>query len=173
MLSIDRRLDKNEQGPHLVLRESMKKFDSDHSNVLEVVKYSQPSKHLLILKYFRPTRAPGFFAGPVHLNRPLIMILDQVSKNQSLTTHQKVTDRIRRLLENELYTMADMLLSEKASVNALERRTPLDIKFRKLKDCGFYLTTEPFFRRLLLAIHYYNLSEAKFRSWLYSKWEIF
>lgn len=44
MLSIDKRLDKNQQGPQLILRDSMKKFDSDQSCVLEVVKYSQPSK---------------------------------------------------------------------------------------------------------------------------------
>lgn len=51
MLSVDVRLDKNPQGHQLILRDSMKKFDSDQSYVLEIVKYSQPSKFFFV--FFR------------------------------------------------------------------------------------------------------------------------
>lgn len=98
------------------------------------------------------------------------MILDQVSYKQGAATFQRVTNTIHRLLEKELYTMADMLLSETASVEALHSRTPLGIKFKPLRESGFSLTTEPFFRGLLLAIHYYTLS--RFFGGICSKREI-
>lgn len=86
------------------------------------------------------------------------MILDQVSAKQGPKTFLKVTNTIHRLLEKELFTMAEMLLSETASVEALVSRTPLGIDFHRLKSSGFSLTSEPFFRGLLLAIHHYTLS---------------
>lgn len=55
--------------------------------------------------------------------------------------------------------MADMLVDEKASVAALSTRTTLSIDFKKLKEAGFLLTTEPFFRGMLLAIHQYTISK--------------
>lgn len=105
------------------------------------------------------------------------MILDQVSKKQQedeeklapsmqnaekLRVHEKVTQAIDQLLENQLFNMAEMMLNEQESVKMLVTRTPLSSKqFSWLDDAKylFPLTNEPFFRSLLQSIHMCLLSE--------------
>lgn len=116
------------------------------------------------------------------MNRPFVMILDQVSEKSfrsrqqyhpcstgapgaaflSEDVHRRVCNRIHELLDEELFNMADMLLEENASATALTTRTTLSIDFKALKNAGFTLTTEPFFRGLLLAIHQYTISKSNF-----------
>jgi len=160
MLSIDKRLDKNPEGHQLVLRDSMKKFSSDQSWALEIVKYSQPSMFCFVLKPIYTMVhfiIDWFHSGPVTLNRPLIMILDQVSRKQNCGT--RVCNEIHKLLEQQLFRMADMLLSEDVSVDALVNNTPLKIDYKQLRQSGFNLTDEPFFRGMLLAVHKYAISQ--------------
>uniref|UniRef100_A0A915DTJ7 RNA-dependent RNA polymerase n=1 Tax=Ditylenchus dipsaci TaxID=166011 RepID=A0A915DTJ7_9BILA len=85
----------------------------DVVNKLEIVKYSSPT--------------------PVCLNKPLINILDQVSRLQSFESHARINNRIKTLLEKHI----------------LARRISKLIAYSKL-DC-FNLTEEPFFKLLLRA----------------------
>lgn len=166
MLSVDKDLDDNPRGPQVVFRTSMRKFNSKSRN-LEIVKYSQPSKNFL---KFLSEFTKKIFSGLVSLNRPLIMILDQISAEPGkvlskrkranapppldpIQIRNQVCGRIRELLDDQLFFMADMLMKEDESVAALSTRTPLHFEFDRLRESGFELTTEPFFREMLMAIH--------------------
>ncbi|EJW84764.1 RNA-dependent RNA polymerase, partial [Wuchereria bancrofti] len=105
---------------------------------VEVVKYSMPS--------------------PVCLNRPLIMILDQVSEKQGRHLHKKVCNRIHSLLELELDKLAAMMFDENIATEELSSRLSLPIDFHQLHSNGITFTNEPFFRSLLIAVHRYNIS---------------
>uniref|UniRef100_A0A914X030 RNA-dependent RNA polymerase n=1 Tax=Plectus sambesii TaxID=2011161 RepID=A0A914X030_9BILA len=141
VLTVDPQMDAEGGAECIEFRESQKKFDDpeDTSQLLEVVKYSMPS--------------------PLFLNRPLVMILDQVSRKQGRVTHERVSNGIHALLEMELNAMAEMLCCEEKSAEALFSRLPVRIDFHQLRDNGFLLTKEPFFRSLLLAIHRYNIKQ--------------
>ncbi|VDN22406.1 unnamed protein product [Gongylonema pulchrum] len=125
-------------GEDVVFRRSQKKFDEDEQNPaeLEVVKYSMPS--------------------PVCLNRPLIMILDQVSERQDRHLHKKIRSRIHWFQETELNRLAGMMFDEDDATEELSTRLSLPIDFQQLHEFGFTFTDEPFFRSLLLAIHHYQ-----------------
>jgi len=97
----------------------------------------------------------------VALNRPLITILDQVSQNRGYG-HQ-LSSEIHRLLENQLFSMADMLLDAYSSVEALKHNSSCGsitgVNLNSLHQSGFCLANEPFFRAMLLAVHRFDLSE--------------
>uniref|UniRef100_A0A0R3RPA9 RNA-directed RNA polymerase n=1 Tax=Elaeophora elaphi TaxID=1147741 RepID=A0A0R3RPA9_9BILA len=124
---------------NIIFRKSQKKFEEDEESAaeVEVVKYSMPS--------------------PVCLNRPLIMILDQVSEKQSRHLHKKVCNRIHSLLELELDKLAAMMFDEHDAAEELSSRLSLPIDFRQLHSSGITFTDEPFFRSLLIAVHRYNI----------------
>ncbi|VDM96403.1 unnamed protein product [Thelazia callipaeda] len=138
VLCVDPVLDKSDE-VNVIFRKSQKKFHEDEksSAELEIVKYSMPS--------------------PVCLNRPLVMILDQVSKKQGLHLHKKVCSRIRSLLEMELNKLAGMMCNENEATEELSSRLFLPIDFHQLHSSGIFFTNEPFFRSLLVAIYRYNI----------------
>nr|CRZ22694.1 BMA-RRF-3, isoform a [Brugia malayi] len=138
VLCIDPLLDELDQ-VNIVFRKSQKKFEEDDESAaeVEVVKYSMPS--------------------PVRLNRPLIMILDQVSDKQGRHLHKKVCNRIHSLLELELDKLAAMMFDENVATEELSSRLSLPIDFHQLHSNGITFTNEPFFRSLLTAIHRYNI----------------
>ncbi|VDM08163.1 unnamed protein product [Wuchereria bancrofti] len=138
VLCIDPLLDELDQA-NIVFRKSQKKFEEDEESAaeVEVVKYSMPS--------------------PVCLNRPLIMILDQVSEKQGRHLHKKVCNRIHSLLELELDKLAAMMFDENIATEELSSRLSLPIDFHQLHSNGITFTNEPFFRSLLIAVHRYNI----------------
>ncbi|CAG9535546.1 unnamed protein product [Cercopithifilaria johnstoni] len=123
----------------VIFRKSQKKFEEDEESAaeIEVVKYSMPS--------------------PVCLNRPLIMILDQVSEKQGRYLHKRVCNRIHSLLELELNKLAAMMFDENDATEELTSRLSLPIDFHQLHSSGITFTNEPFFRSLLIAVHRYNI----------------
>ncbi|KAK0409122.1 hypothetical protein QR680_004350 [Steinernema hermaphroditum] len=142
VLCVDPQLDKSDDTP-IVFRESQMKFidndGSDQGPMLEIVKYAMPS--------------------PTCLNRPLIMILDQVAEKQGAECHRRVCSSIHKTLENELNALTVMLYSEEAAIFALTQRVNLSIDFTQFSNTGIRLTEEPFLRSLLLAIHKYNIRQ--------------
>uniref|UniRef100_A0A915E7I7 RNA-dependent RNA polymerase n=1 Tax=Ditylenchus dipsaci TaxID=166011 RepID=A0A915E7I7_9BILA len=114
----------DEKPINFVFRKSQLKFgtNEDIVNKLEIVKYSSPT--------------------PVCLNKPLINILDQVSRLQSFESHARINNRIKTLLEKHMFELCGTLTNEEAARNKL-------IAYSKL-DC-FNLTEEPFFKLLLRA----------------------
>ncbi|CAL1273549.1 unnamed protein product, partial [Larinioides sclopetarius] len=118
---------------HIVFRESMKKFDSPNNTRLEIAKTSAPSG--------------------LQLNRPFITILNDMG-----VRHRTFL----KLQEEMLRTLTDMLFDEKKAVSFLVSKTPSQIFYYKdLSASGIYLTTEPFFRSLLLALHRHHVEKIK------------
>ncbi|KAI6227443.1 RNA-directed RNA polymerase [Aphelenchoides fujianensis] len=102
--------------PDVVFRESQKKFEDTEDETkatLEVVKYSMPS--------------------PVSLNRPLIMILDQVAEHQSPERYARVSHRITEIFERELDGLGAMLTNDRMAAIQLASRTTSPIGFQQLK----------------------------------------
>ncbi|KAI6181423.1 RNA-directed RNA polymerase [Aphelenchoides besseyi] len=130
--------------PDVVFRESQKKFDDsddETKEILEVVKYSMPSA--------------------VCLNRPMIMILDQVSAHQNSKLHLKVTNRITEIFERELDGLGAMLTNDKMAAIQLTTRTTSSIGFQQLAQAGIRLTDEPFF--LIDELGYLNPGQVFFQ----------
>ncbi|CAD5216017.1 unnamed protein product [Bursaphelenchus xylophilus] len=122
----------------IVFRESQHKFEDakeDDKATLEVVKYSMPSQ--------------------VCLNRPLIMILDQVLQKQNIRRHRAMKRRVTEIVEGELDTLGAMLYRDVIASAQLTTRTASRINFRSLLDSGITLTDEPLFRLMLVAIYKY------------------
>ncbi|GFT51089.1 probable RNA-dependent RNA polymerase 1 [Trichonephila clavipes] len=113
----------------IVFRKSMKKFDSPQNIRLEIAKTSAPIS--------------------LQLNRPFISILNDMG-----VRHRTFS----RLQENMLCTLTDMLFDEKQAAGFLESKTPSQIfSYKDLSESGIFLTTEPFFRSLLLALHRHHV----------------
>jgi hypothetical protein len=119
--------------------------------MLEVVKYSGPVQ--------------------VHLSRQLINILDQVNVHtpvrslstqvpfdqKDIITHRRICVRVHQLLDAQLNALADMLYMDAAAADTLEQHTQCRYVFAELHAAGLALTTEPFFRSLLLAVHAHTI----------------
>ncbi|GFR27103.1 probable RNA-dependent RNA polymerase 1 [Trichonephila clavata] len=117
----------------IVFRKSMKKFDSPQNIRLEIAKTSSPIS--------------------LQLNRPFISILNDMG-----VRHRTFL----RLQENMLRTLTDMLFDEKQAARFLESKTPSQIfSYKDLSESGIFLTTEPFFRSLLLALHRHHVEKIK------------
>ncbi|GBM09163.1 RNA-dependent RNA polymerase 1 [Araneus ventricosus] len=120
----------------IVFRESMKKFDSPNNTRLEIAKTSAPSS--------------------LRLNRPFITILNDLG-----VRHRTFL----KLQEEMLRTLTDMLFDEEKAATFLESKTPNQIfNYKDLSGSGIYLTTEPFFRSLLLALHRHHVEKIKSRA---------
>ncbi|KAF8782261.1 putative RNA-dependent RNA polymerase 1 like protein [Argiope bruennichi] len=117
----------------IVFRESMKKFDSPNNTRLEIAKTSAPIG--------------------LQLNRPFISILNDLG-----VRHRTFS----KLQEEMLRTLTDMLFDEKKAASFLESKTPNQLfTYKDLSASGIYLTTEPFFRSLLLALHRHHVEKIK------------
>ncbi|CAL1273132.1 unnamed protein product [Larinioides sclopetarius] len=117
----------------IVFRDSMKKFDSPNNTRLEIAKTSAPIS--------------------LQLNRPFITILNDMG-----VRHRTFL----KLQEEMLRTLTDMLFDEKKATSFLISKTPNKIfDYKDLYSSGIYLTTEPFFRSLLLALHRLHVEKIK------------
>ncbi|KAI6223774.1 RNA-directed RNA polymerase [Aphelenchoides fujianensis] len=128
--------------PDVVFRESQKKFEDTEDETkatLEVVKYSMPS--------------------PVSLNRPLIMILDQVAEHQSPERYARVSHRITEIFERELDGLGAMLTNDRMAAIQLASRTTSPIGFQQVARAGIRITDEPFLRQMLFAIYRYCICQ--------------
>ncbi|KRZ44665.1 putative RNA-dependent RNA polymerase 1, partial [Trichinella pseudospiralis] len=140
MLCVDPRL---EGDVKMVFRRSMHKFRTEGVHTLEIVKHSQPCE--------------------VNLNRPLIMILDQVAFKEGSLVHGRIQNRIMQLLDEQICELSQMLLFENQAKCALTGTLALEINFQKLADAQFRFTDEPFFRSMLLACYKFKIREKLFR----------
>ncbi|CDW60289.1 RNA dependent RNA polymerase family protein [Trichuris trichiura] len=136
MLAVNPRLPEVQK---MVFRESMLKFRTETSNVLEIVKTSQPC--------------------PVNLNRPLILILDQVAECENPLVRQNMQRRINELLNEQLYGLSDMLLLESCASRELPKSVQLGINFKSLSEVGIRMTNEVFFRNMMLSIYSSKVKE--------------
>ncbi|GFU25130.1 probable RNA-dependent RNA polymerase 1 [Nephila pilipes] len=128
-------LDPTLKGVDIVFRESMQKFHCrgyGHTK-LEIVKKSSPI--------------------PLRLNRPFIAILHDMGVDPRI---------FLRMQEIMLQNIIDMLLEEEKAARYLNFRTPFSVfKFKDLSRSGINLTTEPFFRTLLLSLQRYYIDVIK------------
>ncbi|GFQ93910.1 RNA-dependent RNA polymerase 1 [Trichonephila clavata] len=115
----------------IVFRESMKKFESPENIRLEIARTSAPVS--------------------LKLNRSFIAILNDMG-----VRHRTFL----RLQENMLRVLTDMLFDEIKAAEFLQSATPTRIfSYKDLSESGIFLTTEPFFRSLLLALHRHHVGE--------------
>lgn len=84
------------------------------------------------------------FSVPLQLNRPLIAMLNDLGVRHRV---------FLRLQENMLKTITDMLFDEEKAAEVLKIKTQAMYDFEDLSHAGIHLTTEPFFRSILLAVH--------------------
>ncbi|XP_042904893.1 uncharacterized protein [Parasteatoda tepidariorum] len=117
----------------IVFRNSMKKFDSPDSIKLEIARTSAPTT--------------------LQLNRPLITILNDLG-----VRHRTFL----KLQEDMLRNLTDMLIDEEKSWEYLTMNTSTHLfNFKTISESGIHLTTEPFFRSLLLALHRNHVDKIK------------
>ncbi|GFS81565.1 RNA-dependent RNA polymerase 1 [Nephila pilipes] len=121
------------KGTDIIFRNSMKKFDSPQNIRLEIARTSAPIS--------------------LQLNRPFITILNDMG-----VRHRTFL----KLQENMLRTLTDILFDENKAAEFLESKTPNQIfSYKDLSESGIFLTTEPFFRSLLLALHRHHVEKIK------------
>ncbi|GFY41076.1 RNA-dependent RNA polymerase 1, partial [Trichonephila inaurata madagascariensis] len=119
--------------PDIVFRKSMKKFNSPQNIRLEIARTSAPVR--------------------LQLNRPLITILNDLGVPN---------ETFLRLQENMLLNLTDTLVVEKKAAAFLSSMTSSQIfNYKDLSESGIFLTTEPFFRSLLLAFHQHYIKKIK------------
>ncbi|KAE9555686.1 hypothetical protein FO519_001157 [Halicephalobus sp. NKZ332] len=112
----------------IIFRASQKKFTAPIESKMEIVKVSTPIN--------------------VNLNKPLINILDQVSEMQSPQCHERITRRIRELLEQHIKRNISSLTDEHLAKSTLNSYTKI-LHYHRLHV--FHVTEEPFFRLMLRA----------------------
>uniref|UniRef100_A0A7E4UZV9 RNA-directed RNA polymerase n=1 Tax=Panagrellus redivivus TaxID=6233 RepID=A0A7E4UZV9_PANRE len=112
----------------MVLRPSQEKFRAPREERIEIVKQSAPS--------------------PVALNRPLINILDQVSRKQSPDCHQRICRRVEHLAERAISSFMSVMHNEQQALHAMAT-FPRFIMYERLSE--FAMTQEPFFMSMLRA----------------------
>lgn len=85
------------------------------------------------------------------MNRPFITILNEMG-----VRHRT----FQQLQEDMLKTLTDILFEERKAAAFLESKTPNGLfVYKDLSRSGLYLTTEPFFRALLLALHRHHVGK--------------
>ena len=114
----------------MVFRSSQLKFSTNEEtiNKMEVVKFSSPVA--------------------VSLNKPLINILDQVSRLQSHSSHKRISNRIFELMEKNISELCENLLYEQKARDKMAD-FPRLIRYSNLKSINF--SDESFFRLILRA----------------------
>ena len=89
------------------------------------------------------------FSGLLYLNRQVITLLDDLG-----VTHSTFL----RLQDNMLQRLTDMLFEENEAVKFLQSTIPKKLyDFEDISKSGIHLTTEPFFKALLLALHRHHI----------------
>ena len=93
--------------------------------------------------------------GSLYLNRQAITLLSGLGVKDIV---------FRRLQEEMLLKMGRMLFDDEAAAKALtsSKSQRTDINFNRVLESGVSLTTEPFFRGLLVDIYYTLISEFMF-----------
>nr|CAD2132621.1 unnamed protein product [Meloidogyne enterolobii] len=113
-------------------RPSQKKFEIQEEEErlcrFEVVKYSAPV--------------------PLFLNKPLINILDQVSKLHSVESYERICKRLHMLLDKHIFSLCSTLTDELRARKRLSE-LPRYVEYDMLDAINF--TQEPFFRLVLRA----------------------
>ncbi|XP_068758709.1 uncharacterized protein [Montipora capricornis] len=130
-------LDPRVVGKRVFLRPSMQKFKSSHRR-LEVLQTSRPQA--------------------VYLNHQVIMLL----------SNQGVPDEVFISLQTDMLDkLAGMLVSEIDAIDLLGTGAKIGLSYHSISSAGIPLTTEPFFKSLLVAMYrnYMNelLSRARIR----------
>ncbi|XP_015753708.1 PREDICTED: RNA-dependent RNA polymerase 1-like [Acropora digitifera] len=116
-------LDPTLSGKTAVFRPSMRKFESPHRR-LEVLQTSRPQ--------------------PVFLNHQLIILLSSLGIPDEVFMNLQ-----RRMLDR----LAGMLVDEKLATLQLVSGAKTDIAYKRLSEAGLQLTSEPFFKSLLVALY--------------------
>ncbi|KAG8198905.1 hypothetical protein JTE90_015117 [Oedothorax gibbosus] len=110
-------------GRAIGIRPSMKKFECNTSDNLEIVKTSAPRK--------------------LYLNKHLITILEQMGIPK---------ETFFDLQSNMMLHLLDSLMQENLAASLLLHNISLYFPFKDMHQAGFSITTEPFFRSLLLSV---------------------
>lgn len=104
---------------------------------------------LFLLLYFSIFTILIFFSVPLQLNRSVITLLTGLGVRHRM---------FLRLQEEMLKSLTDMLFDENEASKFLQSKTPTDLyNFIDLSKSGIYLTTDPFFKSLLLALHRHHI----------------
>ncbi|XP_072033129.1 uncharacterized protein [Amphiura filiformis] len=118
-------IDPRLDGDKLIYRTSMEKFQSDHKTI-EIMNNSRPCR--------------------LYLNRQAITLLSGLGVGD---------DIFKELQEGLLYELGGMFFDDDVAAKSLSRRAAqqTSINYRKVVEAGIRLTSEPFFRGLLLAVY--------------------
>ncbi|XP_072033166.1 uncharacterized protein [Amphiura filiformis] len=118
-------IDPRLDGDKLIYRTSMEKFQSDHKTI-EIMNNSKPCR--------------------LYLNRQAITLLSGLGVGD---------DIFKELQEGLLYELGGMFFDDDVAAKSLSRRAAqqTSINYRKVVEAGIRLTSEPFFRGLLLAVY--------------------
>uniref|UniRef100_A0A0N4ZEU5 RNA-directed RNA polymerase n=1 Tax=Parastrongyloides trichosuri TaxID=131310 RepID=A0A0N4ZEU5_PARTI len=124
-----------------VLRESQSKFKGSNKDVnIEIVKASQPSL--------------------LSLNRPLLNVMDQVSKKQSLESNQRICNRVHELFDYHVSLIRKCLLTEEGAFEVLSSMHLKMFGIQKIynpKIVSFH--TEPFFKKMVNSYACYQIQK--------------
>lgn len=94
-----------------------------------------------------------FILVPLQLNRPFITLLNDLGVRHRI---------FLRLQEEMLKKLTDMLFNESKAAEFLKSKTPCDLfNYEALSESGIYLTNEPFFKSLLLALHRHHIGKVE------------
>ncbi|XP_022778050.1 uncharacterized protein LOC111319571, partial [Stylophora pistillata] len=122
-------LDPRLPGKQAIFRESMSKFDSFHRR-LEVLQTSRPQV--------------------VFLNHQVIMLLSNLG----------VPDEVFIKLQNDMLDkLAGMLVNERDAIQLLGSGAKVGVSYHNVSNAGIPLTTEPFFKSLLVAMYRNHMHE--------------
>ncbi|XP_068758712.1 uncharacterized protein [Montipora capricornis] len=122
-------LDPRIDGKRVFLRPSMRKFESLHRR-LEVLLTSRPQA--------------------VYLNHQVIMLL----------SNRGVPDEVFISLQKDMLDkLAGMLVSESDAIDLLGTGAKIGVTYHSISNAGIPLTTEPFFKSLLVAMYRNDMNE--------------
>jgi hypothetical protein len=99
----------------------------------------------------------GFVLLSSIINLFYLFKVAESQRSLSPIPHMRICTRIHQLLDAQLNALADMLYLEGLAVDALADQTSCHYVFSELSSAGLNLTTEPFFRGMLMALHKYQI----------------
>ncbi|XP_022809817.1 uncharacterized protein LOC111346816 [Stylophora pistillata] len=122
-------LDRRLRGKRAIFRKSMRKFDSPH-RILEVLQTSRPQS--------------------VYLNHQVIMLLSNLG----------VPDKVFIKLQSDMLDkLAGVLVNERDAIQLLGSGAKMGVSYHNVSNAGIPLTTEPFFKSLLVAMYRNHMHE--------------